>query len=294
LWGNPRSSGAHSNLPDAGPAFLPNRPAAIMVRLLGRGASQHEARGGPLESTPAVTPISWRPSGTPAGAPEQGHARPGFPIYAKLEYFNPGGSGDRIAGGCWSYERSGVPRPGASWWRHRQHRRGPALAQPPVPGHLRDARQDEPGKSSSCGLRRRVVLAPLPSCRVRAPVLGRRSDRVETPNAVLAVISQPRQSGEHYCPPPPDLGADSRRVTHIVVGMGTGTIRARPYMREHGRCSHCRVDQWGRCWEAWRREAVRMACRPGYKVEVLRGLLPSTLISAWWMRHQVDDAEAFR
>ena len=234
------------------------------------------------------------------------------PIYAKLEYFNPGGSvKDRIAVRMLeSHERSGRLRPGGVVVEATSGNTGVGLALAcALKGYQAVFVMPDKMSQEKIQLLRafgaRVVLAPT-----AVPPDDPRSyysvaDRIvqETPNAVLAdQYHNPANPESHYLTTAPEIWDQTQgRVTHIVVGMGTGgTISGiARYMREHGHAVRIvGVDPVGSLlYDAWR-QGGKLDGLQGwtYKVEGIgEDFIPSTLdLSLVDEVHQVDDAEAFR
>jgi cystathionine beta-synthase len=233
-------------------------------------------------------------------------------VYAKLEFFNPGGSvKDRIALKMLeSHERSGQLRPGGVVVEATSGNTGVGLA---IACALRgyQAVFVMPDKMSQEKIQllrafgARVVLTPT-----AVPPEDPRSyysvaDRIvrETPNAILAdQYHNPANPESHYLTTAPEIWEQTHgRVTHVVVGMGTGgtiTGIAR-YMREHGHPVRIvGVDPVGSLlYEAWRRGGKADGLESWtYKVEGIgEDFIPSTLdLGLVDEVHQVDDAEAFR
>jgi len=271
-------------------------------------------QAGPLESTPrrVHANILETIGNTPLVRLNKVTRGLDSPIYAKLEYFNPGGSvKDRIAERMLeSHERSGVLRPGGIVVEATSGNTGVGLALAcALKGYQAIFVMPDKMSQEKIQLLRafgaRVVLAPT-----AVPPDDPRSyysvaDRIvrETPNAVLAdQYHNPANPESHYLSTAPEIWAQTQgRVTHIVVGMGTGgTISGiARYMREHGHAVRIvGVDPVGSLlYEAWRQGGPAGGLQTWtYKVEGIgEDFIPSTLdLSLVDEVHQVDDAEAFR
>ena len=225
---------------------------------------------GPLESTPrrVHANILETIGNTPMVRLNKVTRGLASPIYAKLEYFNPGGSvKDRIAERLLeSHERSGALRPGGVVVEATSGNTGVGLAIAcALKGYQAIFVMPDKMSQEKIQLLRafgaRVVLAPT-----AVPPDDPRSyysvaDRIvqETPNSVLAdQYHNPANPESHYLTTGPEIWEQTQgRVTHVVVGMGTGgTISGiARYMREKGHAVRIvGVDPAGSLlYEAWRR-----------------------------------------
>ena len=232
-------------------------------------------------------------------------------IYAKLEFFNPGGSvKDRIAPRILeAYERSGQLKPGGTVVEATSGNTGAGLAIAcALKGYQAIFVMPDKMSHEKVQLLRafgaRVVIAPT----AVAPEDPRSYYSVakrlvqETPNSVLAnQYHNPVNPESHYLTTAPEIWLQTKgEVTDIVVGMGTGgTITGiSQYMRDGGhRVRIIGVDPVGSLlYDAWRSggEAAGLESAT-YKVEGIgEDFVPSTLdLSLVDEVVQVDDAEAF-
>lgn len=235
----------------------------------------------------------------------------GCSIYAKLEFFNPGGSvKDRIALRMLeAYEASGELKPGGTVVEATSGNTGVALAIAcAIKGyHAVFVMPDKMSQEKIELLRAygaRVVIAPTavaPNDPRSYYSVAERLAR-ETPDAVLAnQYHNPANPESHFLTTAPEIWQQTEgRVTDIVVGMGTGgtiTGIAR-YMRAEGHPVRIiGVDPVGSLlYEAWKaggqEEGLKAAT---YKVEGIgEDFVPSTLeLSLVDEVVQVSDAESF-
>ncbi len=232
-------------------------------------------------------------------------------VYAKLEFFNPGGSvkdriGFPILG---AYEREGKLKPGGTVVEATSGNTGVGLA---LACALKGYRAVfvMPDKMSDEKVRllrafgARVVITPTAVPPEDPRSYYKVAERIvaETPNAVLAnQYHNPVNPESHYLTTAPEIWEQTRgRVTDIVVGMGTGgtvTGIAR-YMRDHGhKVRIVGVDPEGSIlYEAWRRggDATGLVGET-YKVEGIgEDFIPSTLdLGLVDEVVQVSDKESF-
>lgn len=232
-------------------------------------------------------------------------------IYAKLEFFNPGGSvKDRIALRMLeAYETSGQLKPGGTVVEATSGNTGVALAIAcAIKGyHALFVMPDKMSQEKIELLRAygaRVVITPTavaPNDPRSYYSVAERLAR-ETPNAVLAnQYHNPANPESHYLTTAPEIWQQTEgKVTDIVVGMGTGgtiTGIAR-YMRaqEHP-VRIIGVDPVGSLlYEAWRAGGQEDGLEAAtYKVEGIgEDFVPSTLeLSLVDEVVQVEDAESF-
>jgi cystathionine beta-synthase len=234
------------------------------------------------------------------------------PLYAKLESFNPGGSvKDRIALRMLEgHERAGRLRPGGVVVEATSGNTGVGLALAcALKGYQAIFVMPDKMSQEKIQLLRafgaRVVLAPtaVPPDDPRSYYSVANRIVQETSGAVLAnQYHNPANPESHYLTTAPEIWEQTQgRVTHVVVGMGTGgtiTGIAR-YMREQGHpVRMVGVDPVGSLlYEAWRRGGKSDGLESWtYKIEGIgEDFIPSTLdLSLIDEVHQVDDAEAFR
>lgn len=232
-------------------------------------------------------------------------------VYAKLEFFNPGGSvKDRIGLRILeAYERDGRLQPGGTVVESTSGNTGVGLA---IACALKgyEAVFVMPDKMSQEKIRllraygARVVITPTAVAPddPRSYYSVARRIAEETPNAVLAnQYHNPINPEAHYLTTAPEIWQQTKgQVTDIVVGMGTGgTISGiARYMREH---SHpvriVGVDPSGSLLhDAWQAggSSDGLIATP-YKVEGIgEDFIPSTLdLSLIDQVVQVDDRESF-
>jgi cystathionine beta-synthase len=234
------------------------------------------------------------------------------PVYAKLEFFNPGGSiKDRIGiRMIEAYEKLGELTPGGTVVEATSGNTGIGLAIAcAIKGY--QAIFVMPDKMSQEKIQlleafgAKVVIAPSDVEPDDARSYYSVATRIakETPNAVLGnQYHNPANPESHYRTTGPEiLEQTGGRVTDIVIGMGTGgTISGvARYMKE--RAPHVRmvgVDPIGSILKgAWAQggRAEGLTASP-YKIEGIgEDFIPSTLdLSLVHEVIQVDDAESFR
>jgi cystathionine beta-synthase len=233
-------------------------------------------------------------------------------VYAKLEFFNPGGSiKDRIGiRMIEAYERQGVLRPGGTVVESTSGNTGVGLAIAcAIKGYK--AIFVMPDKISQEKIQlleafgAKVVVTPSAVEPDDPRSYYSISKRIveETPNSVLGnQYHNPVNPETHYMFTGPEIFAQTKgRVTDIVVGMGTGgtiTGIAR-YMQEHApQVRIIGIDPIGSILrDAW----MHGGCLEGleakpYKIEGIgEDFIPSTLdLSLVHEVIQVDDNESFR
>ncbi len=233
------------------------------------------------------------------------------PVYAKMEMFNPGGSvKDRIAFPMLEvFERDGTLKPGGTVVEATSGNTGVGLA---IACALKgyQAVFVMPDKMSEDKVRllrafgARVVITPTavePDDPRSYYSVAKRIVQ-ETPNAVLAnQYHNPANPEAHYLTTAPEIWEQTEgRVTHIVIGMGTGgTITGiGRWVREHGYPVRLvGVDPVGSIlYEAWKRGGSTEGLQAEtYKVEGIgEDFIPSTLdLSLVDEVVQVSDGESF-
>ncbi|HLF37471.1 MAG TPA: pyridoxal-phosphate dependent enzyme, partial [Anaerolineales bacterium] len=232
-------------------------------------------------------------------------------VFAKLEFFNPGGSvKDRIAPRILeAYERSGDLRPGGTVVEATSGNTGVGLAIAcALKGYQAIFVMPDKMSQEKIQLLRafgaRVVIAPTAVAPQdpRSYYSVARRLVAETPNSVLAdQYHNPVNPESHYLTTAPEIWHQTGgTVTDIVVGMGTGgTITGiAQYMREEGRKVRIvGVDPIGSLlYDAWRAGGSAVGLEAiTYKVEGIgEDFVPSTLdLGLVDEVVQVDDAEAF-
>jgi cystathionine beta-synthase len=234
------------------------------------------------------------------------------PVYAKLEYFNPGGSvKDRIGYRILeAYERSGELKPGGTVVESTSGNTGVGLAIACARKGYRAVfvMPDKMSQEKVQLLRAfgaKVVITPTAVAPEdpRSYYSVARRIVAETANAVLAnQYHNPANPESHYLTTGPEIWEQTQgRVTDLVIGMGTGgtiTGVAR-YLREHGRRVRIvGVDPVGSLLHAaWHQGgSVEGLETFAYKIEGIgEDFMPSTLdLSLVDEVIKVDDAEAFR
>jgi len=233
-------------------------------------------------------------------------------IFAKLEFFNPGGSvKDRIALRILeAYEQAGKLRPGGTVVEATSGNTGVGLAIAcALKGYQAIFVMPDKMSQEKIQLLRafgaRVVIAPTAVAPEdpRSYYSVARRLVAEIPNSVLAdQYHNPVNPESHYLTTAPEIWHQTGgEVTDIVVGMGTGgTITGiAQYMREEGRDVRIvGVDPIGSLlYDAWRAGGNAVGLEAiTYKVEGIgEDFVPSTLdLSLVDDVVQVDDAEAFR
>ncbi len=234
------------------------------------------------------------------------------PIYAKLEFFNPGGSvkdriGLRIIEAA---EREGRLRPGGTIVEATSGNTGVGLA---IVAALKGYKTvfvmpDKMSQEKIQLLRAfgaRVVITPtaVPPEDPRSYYNVARRIVEETPNAILAnQYHNPENPKAHYLTTGPEIWEQTQgRVTDVVIGMGTGgtiTGVARYLKERNPEIRVVGVDPEGSILkEAWENGGVvppGVEARP-YKVEGIgEDFVPSTLdLSLVDEVIRVDDREAF-
>ncbi len=233
------------------------------------------------------------------------------PLYAKLEFFNPGGSvKDRIGYTIVDdYERRGLLKPGGTVVEATSGNTGVGLA---IACALRgyNAVFVIPDKMSDEKIRllrafgARVVITPTAVAPDDPRSYYSVAERItsETPNAVLAnQYHNPMNVQSHYDTTAPEIWDQTKgEVTDIIVGMGTGgtiTGIAR-YVHDHELpVKVVGVDPLGSIlYEAWRQGGSTEGLRAStYKVEGIgEDFVPSTLdLSLVDHVVQVDDRDSF-
>lgn len=233
------------------------------------------------------------------------------PLYAKVEFFNPGGSvKDRIAVNIIEEaERSGRLKPGGAVVEATSGNTGLGLA-------MVCARKGYnaifvlPDKMSQEKIHllrafgARVVITPTAVAPddPRSYISVSRRLAEETPNAILAnQYHNPENPRSHYLTTGPEIWRQtSGKVTDVVIGMGTGgTISGiGRYLKEQNpRIRVIGVDPAGSLLkETWQRGSLPEDAQPKtYKIEGIgEDFLPSTLdLSVIDDVIQVDDKESF-
>ena len=232
-------------------------------------------------------------------------------VFAKLEFFNPGGSvKDRIALRILeAYEQAGKLRPGGTVVEATSGNTGVGLAIAcALKGYQAIFVMPDKMSQEKIQLLRafgaRVVIAPTAVAPEdpRSYYSVARRLVAEIPNSVLAdQYHNPVNPESHYLTTAPEIWHQTDgKVTDIVVGMGTGgTITGiAQYMREEGRQVRIvGVDPIGSLlYDAWRAGGSALGLEAiTYKVEGIgEDFVPSTLdLSLVDDVVQVDDAEAF-
>lgn len=233
------------------------------------------------------------------------------PLYAKVEYFNPGGSvKDRIAlNMIEEAERSGRLKPGGTVVEATSGNTGVGLAIVcAMKGYKAVFVMPDKMSQEKVQLLRaygaRVVITPTAVAPDDPRSYYKVADRLvaETPNAILAnQYHNPENPRSHYLTTGPEIWEQTQgRVTDVVVGMGTGgTIAgAGRYLKEQNPAiCMVGVDPIGSLLaEAWRRGKLPddVEAIP-YKVEGIgEDFLPSTLdLSVIDDVIQVSDKESF-
>ncbi len=232
-------------------------------------------------------------------------------IYAKLEFFNPGGSvKDRIAMRVLeAYEKSGKLKPGGTVVEATSGNTGIALAIAcAIKGYRAVFVMPDKMSQEKIQLLRaygaRVVIAPTAVAPEDPRSYYSVAERLarETPNAVLAdQYHNPANPESHYLTTAPEIWHQTGgKVTDVVVGMGTGgtiTGVAR-YMRERDHPVRIiGVDPMGSLlYEAWKAGGQADGLEATtYKVEGIgEDFIPTTLdLSLIDEVVQVDDDESF-
>jgi cystathionine beta-synthase len=233
------------------------------------------------------------------------------PVYAKVEYFNPGGSvKDRIAVNIiQEAEQSGRLKPGGTVIEATSGNTGLGLAITcAIKGYKSVFVMPDKMSQEKIQLLRafgaRVVIAPTAVAPDDPRSYYSVADRIvaETPNAILAnQYHNPENPRSHYQTTGPELWEQTRgRVTDVVVGMGTGgTISGvGRYLKEKDpTIKIVGVDATGSILlETW--EQGRLAIdieATTYKVEGIgEDFLPSTLdLSVIDQVIRVTDKESF-
>jgi cystathionine beta-synthase len=233
------------------------------------------------------------------------------PIYAKVEYFNPGGSvKDRIAVNIIEEaERSGRLKPGGTVVEATSGNTGLGLAMVcAMKGYKATFVLPDKMSQEKIQLLRafgaRVVITPT----AVAPDDPRSNISVakriveETPNAILAnQYHNPENSRSHYLTTGPEIWEQTGgKVTDVVIGMGTGgTISGvGRYLKEQNpKIRIIGVDPVGSLlMETWQNGHIPEGAHPKtYKVEGIgEDFLPSTLdLSVIDDVIQVGDKESF-
>jgi cystathionine beta-synthase len=232
-------------------------------------------------------------------------------VFAKLEFFNPGGSvKDRIALPILeAYERSGMLRPGGTVVEATSGNTGVGLAIAcALKGYQAIFVMPDKMSQEKIQLLRafgaRVVIAPTAVAPEdpRSYYSVARRLVAETPNSILAdQYHNPVNPKSHYLTTAPEIwNQTGGKVTDIVVGMGTGgTITGvAQYMREEGRKVRIvGVDPIGSLlYDAWRAGGSAVGLEAiTYKIEGIgEDFVPTTLnLGLVDEVIQVDDAEAF-
>lgn len=233
------------------------------------------------------------------------------PIYAKLEFFNPGGSvKDRIALRVLeAYEKDGKLKPGGTVVEATSGNTGVALAIAcAIKGYRAVFVMPDKMSQEKIQLLRaygaRVVIAPTAVAPEDPRSYYSVAERLarETPNAVLAdQYHNPANPESHYLTTAPEIWHQTDgKVTDVVIGMGTGgtiTGVAR-YMRERDHPVRIiGVDPMGSLlYEAWKADGQTDGLEAAtYKLEGIgEDFIPSTLdLSLIDEVVQVDDDESF-
>jgi cystathionine beta-synthase len=234
------------------------------------------------------------------------------PIFAKLEFFNPGGSvKDRIALPILeAYERAGELVPGGTVVEATSGNTGVALA---IACALKgyEAIFVMPDKMSQEKIQllrafgARVVITPTAVSPDDPRSYYSVAERIvkETPNAVLAnQYHNPENPRSHKLTTGPEIWEQTEgKVTDVVVGMGTGgTISGiGEFIRENGhQVKIIGVDPEGSLlYDVWKAGGVMDGIEAStYKIEGIgEDFVPGTMdLSLVDSVVKVDDAEAFR
>lgn len=234
------------------------------------------------------------------------------PVYAKLEFFNPGGSvkdriGLRIIEAA---ERAGLLRPGGTIVEATSGNTGVGLAiAAAIKGYKTVFVMPDKMSQEKIQLLRafgaRVVITPtaVPPEDPRSYYNVAKRIVEETPNAILAnQYHNPENPQAHYLTTGPEIWEQTRgQVTDVVIGMGTGgtiTGVARYLKERNPDIRIVGVDPEGsilkEAWEHGGRIPPGVEARP-YKVEGIgEDFIPSTLdLSLVDEVIRVDDRESF-
>jgi cystathionine beta-synthase len=233
------------------------------------------------------------------------------PIYAKVEFFNPGGSvKDRIAVNIIEEaERSGRLKPGGTVVEATSGNTGLGLAMVCAKKGYKAifVLPDKMSQEKVQLLRAfgaRVVITPtsVTPDDPRSYISVSKHIVEETPNAILAnQYHNPENPNSHYLTTGPEIWEQTGgKVTDVVIGMGTGgTISGTGrYLKEQNpKIQIIGVDPMGSIlMETWQRRHVPEEAQPKtYKVEGIgQDFLPSTLdLSVMDEVIQVGDKESF-